>query len=295
MSRIHEALSKAARERTRHGSAGLAPTLVDITDGLKRSPVVDEGFEPVNQTTAEEQTVSATSVRAIGEYTQPQWKIDPRVNVFLPGTQERLAAERFRTLRSRLHQIAISEVQKLRIVLVTSATSAEGKSFVCANLAQSLIHRQDRKVLLIDADMRLPSQHKNFGAPRTPGLSNYLRGEAHEGEVLQKGPDSNLFLLPAGDEVINPSELLLSEQMKKLMKFSADTFDWVIVDSPPILPVHDASMLADLCDGVLLVVRAASTDFEIAAKAAEEFRRKNLLGVVFNCVEKGISPYTQYY
>jgi protein-tyrosine kinase len=293
MSRIHEALSKAARERTRHGSAGLAPTLVDITDGIKRPPVVDEGFEPVNLTDAGVQTASATSVQTIGEYTQPQWRINSRVNVFLPQSQDRLAAERFRTLRSRLHQI--SEAQKLRIVLVTSATSAEGKSFVCANLAQSLIHKQDRRVLLIDADMRLPTQHKNFGAPRTPGLSNYLRGEAREGEVLQKGSDSNLFLLPAGDEIPNPSELLLSDKMKQLLKFSADTFDWVIVDSPPTLPVHDASVLADLCDGVLLVVRAASTDFEMAGKAAEEFRQKNLLGVVFNCVEKGVSAYTKYY
>jgi protein-tyrosine kinase len=239
------------------------------------------------------QAASATSVQTIGEYTQPQWRIDPRVNVFLPQSQDRLAAERFRTLRSRLHQI--SETQKLRIVLVTSATSAEGKSFVCANLAQSLIHKQDRRVLLIDADMRLPTQHKNFGAPRTPGLSNYLRGEAREGEVLQKGSDSNLFLLPAGNEIPNPSELLLSDKMKQLLKFSAETFDWVIVDSPPTLPVHDASMLADLCDGVLLVVRAASTDFEMAGKAAEEFRQKNLLGVVFNCVEKGVSAYTTKY
>lgn len=293
MSRIHEALQKAARERDRQASAGLAPTLVDITEGMKRPAAVEEEFEAATVGAVQIRESASSRGAEIREYTQPKWNLDPRVNVLLAESEHRVAAERFRTLRSRLHQI--SEARTLRTVLVTSATSAEGKSFVCGNLAQSLVHQMDRKVLLIDADLRLPTQHKMFGAPRSPGLSNYLRGEVSEFEVLQKGSESNLFLLPAGDEVPNPSELLLSDSMKQLMKFAAERFDWVILDSPPTLPVHDASVLADIADGVLLVVRAAVTDFEIAGKAAEEFRRKNLLGVVFNGVEREVTTYTQYY
>lgn len=293
MSRIHEALEKAARERTRQVAGGSVPTLVDITEGLRRSPVLEEEFEAVSLATPEVRKSSPTRGETTHEYSQPQWHLDPRVNVFLPQSGQRLAAERFRTLRSRLHQI--SETRKLRTVVVTSAESAEGKSFVCANLVQSLVHQMDRRVLLIDADLRMPTQHTIFGAPRSPGLSNYLRGEAREFEVVQKSSESNLFLLPAGEEVSNPSELLLSDQMKELIRLASEKFDWVILDSPPTLPVHDASVLADLSDGVLLVVRAARTDFELAGKAAEEFRKKNLLGVVLNGVEKGVTTYTQQY
>jgi protein-tyrosine kinase len=293
MSRIHEALSKAARERAREGTTELVPALVDITDGVKRPPTWDDEPATVKLPIPEANQTVPVRLERVGAHTRTGWNLDPRVNVFHPESAQRLVAERFRTLRSRLHQI--SEARKLRSVLVTSATAAEGKSFVCANLAQSLVHQRDLKVLLIDADLRMPTQHKIFGAPRTPGLSNYLRGEARECEVLQKGSGSNLFLIPAGDEVANPSELLLSDQMKRLIKYGAETFDWVIMDSPPTLPVHDASLLADLCDGVLLVVRAAATDYEVAAKAADEFRQKNLLGVVFNAVEKDTATYNQYY
>jgi capsular exopolysaccharide synthesis family protein len=211
------------------------------------------------------------------------------MNVFLPGSKHKVGAERFRTLRSRLYQI--SETRDLKTVLVTSSLPSEGKSFVATNLARALVHQQNRKVMLIDADLRMPTQHKIFGAPKTPGLTNYLRGEVDEYGALQKGADGNVYLMPAGDEVSNPSELLLSDRMKRLLRFGNQLFDWVILDSSPSLPVHDSSVLADLCDGVLFVVRAASTEFETAAKAADEFRKKNLLGVVFNCVEKTESSY----
>lgn len=293
MSKIHEALEKAARERTRQVAGGTGPTLMDITEGLKLPPVLEAEFKSLKLAAPEIVESSETSDSKIHEYTQPRWHLDPLVNVFLPESGQRVVAERFRTLRSRLHQL--SETRKLRTVVVTSAASAEGKSFVCANLVQSLVQQMDRKVLLIDADLRVPTQHKIFGAPRSPGLSNYLRGEAREFEVLQKGLEGNLFLIPAGDEVSNPSELMLSDQMKQLIRSASEKFDWVILDSPPTLPVHDASVLADMSDGVLLVVRAASTDFEVAGKAAEEFRKKNLLGVVLNAVEKGVATYKQQY
>ena len=125
-----------------------------------------------------------------------------------------------------------------------------------------------------------------LGAPSSPGLTDYLLGDADECAIIQQGLQPNLFLIAAGRAVSNHSDLLLSKKMKHLLNYLTPIFDWVIMDSPPTLPVHDASVLADLADGVLLVVQAGSTAVDDARKAAEEFRNKNLLGVVLNQVEK---------
>jgi capsular exopolysaccharide synthesis family protein len=224
--------------------------------------------------------------------TQVTWKIDPSASVFSAHTNHQVGAEKFRTLRSRLYQIATA--QPLKKLLITSSTPAEGKTFVTANLAHSFVRQAGRRVLLIDSDLRASRLHLHLGAPEKPGLSDYLRGDCDEFQVTQSGNDGNLFLIPGGREVSNPSELLHSERMRQLLDRMSLLFDWIILDSPPALAVHDASILADMCDGVLFVVRAGATDFELAEKASSEFRDKNLLGVVLNRVEKGDS-YGDYY
>ena len=126
-----------------------------------------------------------------------------------------------------------------------------------------------------------------------PGLSDYLKGDADLTKVLQVGKDGGLSFIPGGTQVANPSELLHGEGMKALLERMARMFDWVILDSPPAIAVHDASILADLCDGVLFVVRAGATDLTIAQKAAAEFQDEKLLGVVLNRVDKSES-YGEY-
>jgi capsular exopolysaccharide synthesis family protein len=165
---------------------------------------------------------------------------------------------------------------------------------VTANLAQSFVRQAARSVLLIDSDLRASRLHLHLGAPDKPGLSDYLRGDCDEFQVTQVGNGGNLCLIPGGREVSNPSELLHSDRMRHLLDRMSLMFDWIILDSPPALAVHDASILADMCDGVLFVVRAGATDFELAEKASAEFREKNLLGVVLNRVEKG-DAYGDYY
>ena len=125
-----------------------------------------------------------------------------------------------------------------------------------SNLAQAIVRQPDRRALIIDADLRRPRLHVPFDAPLAPGLSDYLRGEADEAAVIQQGQEGNLCLIPGGAEVTNPSELLSNGRLKKLLDRLTPVFDWIILDSPPCVPVADASILADLCDGVLLVVRA---------------------------------------
>jgi len=293
MSRIHEALKKAAQERTAQLASGTAPSFLEVADAPRTAVPLRELDEP---TVAKRLPAEGASVLRYEDLIKgcasPKWRIDARMSVFEGGDDDHVGAERFRTLRSRLYQI--SGTRTLRRVIVTSSLPAEGKTFVAANLAQSIVRQPDRKVLLIDADLRASRLHQVLGAPRTPGLSDFLRGEADEFKVVQKGTDAHLCLIPAGNEVSNPSELLLNDRMKRLLDVMTPIFDWIIIDTPPALPVHDASMMADLCDGVLFVVRAGSTDHELATKAAAGFQEKNLLGVVLNRVDSG-AGYGGYY
>jgi protein-tyrosine kinase len=293
MSRIHEALKKAAQERSAQLATNAEPAFFEVADAPRTAVPLRELDEPALRTHAPLEAPAYLRYEdLVKRCAAPKWNIDPRTSVFEGGEDGSVGAERFRTLRSRMYQIG--GTRPLKRVVVTSSLPAEGKTFVAANLAQSIVRQPDRRVLLIDSDLRASRLHKILGAPRTPGLSDYLRGEADEFAVVQRGSDAHLCLIPAGNEAANPSELLLNDRMKRLLELMTPIFDWIIIDTPPALPVHDASMMADLCDGVLFVVRAGSTDHEMAAKAAAAFQEKNLLGVVLNRVD-GDAGYGGYY
>jgi len=299
MSRIHEALKKAAQERvaqlgTRAGadsitldpSHDLAPEILEsLAEPALRSA------KPAIETT--EATLKYDFEQFASRCPHPDWKIDSSTDIFSTEMGAQDVVERFVTLRSRLYQVAA--VQPLRRILISSSLPMEGKTFITANLAHAFSRQSDRRVLLIDADIRAPRLHMSLGAANTPGLSDYLLGDVSETQVTQVGPAGNLCLIPAGKDTKDPGELLHRPRMKELLDKMSRLFDWVIVDSPPALAVHDASLLADICDGVLFVVRAGTTDFEIAEKAASEFQGKNLLGVVLNRVEKGDAYHSYYY
>jgi capsular exopolysaccharide synthesis family protein len=297
MSRIHEALKKAAQERSAPFNIGAEAAAVEIAREASHGVATETEAPP---SLRHDRVISDNRRNPFVKYEEfiklcahPEWRmIDPLTSVFQNPNTRNMASERFRTLRSRLYQVGATRA--LRRLLVTSGVAAEGKTFVAANLAQSIAHQAERRVLLIDADLRAPRQHVAFGAPRSPGLTEYLRGEADEFQVIQRGVVERLCLLCAGGEVDKPSELLLGERMKYLLNGVSSVFDWIIIDSPPILPVHDASDLAGLTDGVLLVLRAGATHAVVAEKAAEEFKGKNLLGVVLNQVKQDNS-YGEYY
>jgi len=292
MSRIHDALKKAAEERASRAQVALSPVFADVVEEIHH-PSQAEDDRQTTATNGSRPSGTQQSIRfeeLLKRCTRLRWTPDPRISVFVGDTEG--GAEPFRTLRSRLYQIA--STRKLKRVLVTSSVPAEGKTFVAANLAHSIVHQADRRVLLIDADLRASRLHLALGAPSSPGLSDYLGGAVDECAVVQSGPDEKLCFIPGGSEVSNPSELLLSEKMSSLLNMVTPLFDFVILDSPPATPVHDSSLLADLCDGLLFVVRAGVTDFEMAQRAVAEFKEKNLLGVVLNGVEEK-ETYAQYY
>jgi protein-tyrosine kinase len=295
MSRIHDALKKAERERTVAQST--------VTDVAAPEPL----HETVTWSTPRPEPLvdgaAAAGIALQAEYLRfddlrsrcahPTWHLDPNVNVFSNPNLSIHGAEQFRTLRSRLYQLRGS--QTLKTLLVTSAVPGEGKTFVTANLAQAIVRQPDRKALIIDADLRCARLHLPFGAPTSPGLTDYLRGEVDEMAVIQNGQEGNLCFIAGGNEVTDPSELLSNGRLKKLIEKLAPMFDWVILDSPPCVPVADASILANMCDGVLLVVRAGSTPSEVAERARQELQGKNVVGVVLNAVDESSMQASAYY
>ena len=296
MSRIHEALKKAAQERNAQLGSPTGPDLVDFEAEASGRVAVVPSPEVADLARGSQGGGILKPPNSLDELISRchavQWKVDSKSSIFVRERDNFLVAEKFRTLRSRLYQIAA--VQRLRSIVISSSVPAEGKTFVAASLAVSFIRQPDKRVLLIDGDLRASRLHLQLGAPEKPGLSDFLCGRASETEVIQVGPGGNLCFIPGGSDVSNASELLHSDRMKSLVDRMSEMFDWVVIDSPPAIAVHDASILADMCDGVLFVVRAGSTDFEVAQKASSEFREKNLLGVVLNRVDRA-ETYNSYY
>lgn len=281
MSRIHEALKKAEQERA-------------ISQGSARVEVASTVMEPVTAPLPSvAPSLSYTADALLSKSRSTQWHPDPGCMLFFSGDEHAPGMEEFRTLRSRLYQAR--EKQPLSKLLITSALPREGKSFTAGNLAQVIVRQHGRRVLLIDADLRNPQLHKLLGTDPGPGLFEYLRGEADEFSIMQGGGMENLFFIPAGTPSTNPAELLANGRFRTLLNRVEGIFDWIIIDSAPAVPVSDASILANDCDGVLLVVRSNSTPTDAARRARREFAERNVVGVVLNGITPELSPYMQYY
>jgi protein-tyrosine kinase len=296
MSRIHEALKRAEQQRTvpLEVPPPIAPEVQTYVAEPSTTPP-PEILDPLAHSEIDIKTRASEFLRFDDIWTHcanPGWRLNLERNVFIDPSAPPAVREQFRTLRSRLYQIR--DKQPLRSVLVTSSLSGEGKTFVANNLAHALARQQNCRVLLIDADLRRPDLHQGFGAPNSPGLSEYLKGEAQEMAVVQRGLPEYLCFIAGGSKAQNPAELIANGRLKSLLQTIGPVFDWVILDSPPTLPVSDALMLAELCDGVLTVIRAAQTGFDSAQKSCQQLREKNLLGVALNCADEG-AAYGSYY
>jgi len=291
MSRIHEALKKAEEERAPTGFAEESKPVNSVDAGATKCAGAARQAPSIVSAPTRGGVPASANCLPFDELRQrcatSAWKLDPEKNVFCNEHAFAACVEQFHTLRSRLYRLR--EKRPMRIVLVTSTMPNEGKSFVSLNLAQAIARQYGRRALLIDADLRASTLHIPMGTRSWPGLADYLRGEADEFSIIQANPQNNLFFIPAGRSVSNPAELLSNIQLKGLLDRLAPIFDWVILDAPPVLPVSDAGVLAGLCDGVLFVVRAGATAFDLAQTACQEFREKNLVGVVLNRVEERVT------
>ncbi|WP_077302665.1 CpsD/CapB family tyrosine-protein kinase [Virgibacillus pantothenticus] len=203
-------------------------------------------------------------------------------------------SEQYRTIRTNIDFASVDK--EIRTLLITSSGPGEGKSMTAANLAV-VYAQQGKKVLLIDADLRKPTVHYTFRLDNLRGLSNLLVGENSLEQVVQQSDVDYLDVMSCGPIPPNPSELLASQKMEQLLETLKATYDIVIFDTPPVLAVTDAQILANIVDGSILVVRSKHTEIEGAQKAVESLKpaRAKLLGTVLNGREKKQSNYYYYY
>lgn len=305
MSRIHEALKRAEQERaTTQGAAPAERSSQSPVASVIEAPAPPANgaileTEPALPQLAAPPSLPSEIVPGVVDFetlwakcARKQWAPDPKSVVFENEDPFFPGAEQFRTLRSRLYRMR--ESQPLQMILVSSAIPAEGKTVVTTNLAYALVRQEGCRVLLVDADLRSPRIHTLLGTSSAPGLADYLQNTANEFEITQRSSESGLCFIAAGNHVTHPSELISSDRMKQFLEMVRPLFDWILIDSPPALPVADASVLGGLTDGVLLVVRANSTPAAASQKACKELRDSHIIGVVLNTSEE-TSEYDSYY
>lgn len=313
MSRIYDALQKAEAERgqkadapespangrhlsddrspSRLSSALGATALADIEVPRSSFEIVDRETEAAFQRTAID--LDSVTARAWSP-SLPQ----------LPSLAERgPAVEQFRSLRSRLYELR--ESRALKTIMVTSGLPQEGKSFVATNLAFSLARNKSGRVLLIDGDMRRYTVHQLLGCDSEPGLADFLAGRSSIPEILQRNANAGsaarsggvqpggasgsiavppLTFIAGGNGGDRAADLSNNNRFEELIATLSPLFDWIVVDSSPVLPVSDAVNLSRACDGVLIVARSGVTQFEDAQRTQAELKSANILGVVLNAV-----------
>jgi capsular exopolysaccharide synthesis family protein len=200
------------------------------------------------------------------------------------------SVEQYRRLAARLH-VAQSE-QRTRIVMVTSALPGEGKTLSAANLALTLSESYRRQVLLVDADLRRPCVHDIFRLPNLGGLNDGVKSDTYRKVPLIKVTE-HLTVLTAGRPDPDPMSVLSSNRMRQVLEEAGSTFEWVIVDTPPIGMLSDAHLLTSLVDTVLLVVEAAATPLDAIKSAVDVVGRDRILGVILNRADDAL-PHVRY-
>lgn len=200
-------------------------------------------------------------------------------------------SEQYRTIRTNIEYSNVE--RENRIIMVTSSNPGEGKTITSANLAV-VFSQQGKRVLLIDADFRKPTVHTVFGKRNIIGLTSIIIKNTPLHDAIQETKVKNLFVLTSGPITPNPSELLGSKSLRTLLAKMREQFDMIIFDTPPLLPVTDAQILANQCDGVILVVHCGKTKIEQAESAKTLLLnvKARILGAVLNNTKR---QYKDYY
>jgi capsular exopolysaccharide synthesis family protein len=252
---------------------------------------------PVQSTTVQTTTTEPFTKEVTGDgpvdFPSLEVSVLPTSRLVFLTEPDSLAAEKFRFLGVRLRQL--QQGRPLKKVLVTSTIPEEGKSTVSANLA-GVLARRKQSVLLIEGDLRRPTLAQQFGLGRLAGLGEWLQsGRQTVSNVYRlEGPD--FWFMPAGNPPENPLELLQSGRLSYLMGQLADLFDWIIVDSPPLLPLADTTVWSRVTDGTLLVAREGKSEKKQLQRGLEVLKKSDLLGVVLNgCVHPDHKSYYQRY
>jgi capsular exopolysaccharide synthesis family protein len=307
MSRIFDALKRSEAERSgidlpelsdatemlQHAERGTASrwktaVLCEQSDATKSADrdasFALPGKPPIGTTPATSTVVellqTEESLDPLGQFQSLQVSptLQSRLVSLTDGTSP--AAEAFRLLTVRLRHLRRDRV--LKKVLITSTIPQEGKSMVAGNLACTLALKTHQKVLLLEGDLRRPSLSKMFGLGKNPGLCEWLEGECSLAGSMYHLEDADIWILPAGSASSNALELLQSGRLSSLMDRLTAWFDWIIIDSPPVLPLADTSVWMRLADGILLTTRQGRTEKRQLLRGLEAVEPKKLIGALVN-------------
>ena len=292
MSNIFEALQRAEAERSGGDAPKVADSVADLLRGVEQEI---ERERSLTELPTELPPVAKPQAPA-AEAFLPTKTIVPAVTadsrLVCLTDQGGLAAEKFRVLGLKLRHLR--ERRQLKRIVVTGTSPEEGKSLVAANLALNQARSKILKTLLVDGDLRRPTLATRFGFDRSlPGLSECLRGERELSEVVYKLNGSGLWFLPAGRAPENPLDLMLRGRLSELLDRLGRFFDWIVIDTPPVVPVADTTFWMKLADGVLLVIREGVSEKKVVERALDSFDRAALLGVVVNSCSR--SDHKDYY
>jgi capsular exopolysaccharide synthesis family protein len=290
MSRIDEALRQAADAGRLTAQPAAKPdttTPKPDTNGLEgflAGPRAEESTQRIVEARIAEPVVAhqgsfaAESERLVGQ-----------------GNADAVVVEQYRHLAAVLHQAQVE--RGIKVVMLASAEAAEGKTLTAANLALTLSESYRRRVLLIDADLRRPSLGRLFGVSAVSGLSECLKSDAQE-PLRLTSLSASLSLLPSGRADDDPMSGLTSGRMQQIIDQATASFDWVIIDTPPVALLTDAHLLSAMIDAAVLVIDAGATQCAAVQRAIESIGREKIVGVVLNRVEDAAleeAAYYQYY
>ena len=296
MSRIDEALKKvaatAAAAEGRGAKAVLRPIADDITlDHYPVERVVTEREEPRPRPRPADPDRPAANRPAATATVSAGLVDSPFEGKLVTEAVTGVSVEQYRRLAAAMHEL--HQHRNLKTVMVTSTVPGEGKTLTVTNLALTLSKAYERRVLLIDADLRRPSVHRALNVRNTTGLSEALQFPTSELSLRAVTP--TLTLLTAGQGEGSPMALLTSDRMQRLLDEAASAFDWVLLDAPPVGFMPDAGLLAGMTRAVLFVIAAGVTPFSLIQRATAELGHDAIIGTVLNRIADENIPATGYY
>ncbi len=275
MNRIQQVLQKAEQDgTTRH------------TRGVGEAPAGRVPRAPVLVTTDDDLPLPVDLIDRAGRVQPPprpaRTELEARPHPLLVAATapHSPAAERYRSLRTRIAQIEHGDLR--RVLMMTSPGRGEGKSMTSLNLGITMAQEFHRRVVVVDADLRRPALHALLGLPSSPGLSDVLLGGALLEDVMVVLPDYRLTVIPAGLPTEQPTELLGSTAMRRVMEQLRTQFDRVLLDTPPAVPLADAGVMSRMADAVLVVVRAGITQMPAIERTLSEIDTAKVLGLILN-------------
>lgn len=296
MSQIFDALHRSEMERSGSDAADLSAA-ADLLAATERQVVLAASDTQATGSSPQAETILPTQgvhVDQFSQFQQVHVLVSPQSKLVCITEEESLAAEKFRFLGVRLRHL--QQKHPLKRLLITSSMAEEGKTTVAANLACALAKRHPQKTLLLEGDLRRPSLGERFSLGKIPGLSELLKGEPAPAMNIYQLEGLGFWILPAGTPLRNPLEFLQSGKLPLLMDQLSAWFDWIVIDSPPMLPLADTSVWMRLADGVVLVTRPGKTAKRQLQRALEAVEQPKLLGALVNgSREASLSSYYQYY